>query len=209
LRNAGDRGLTALTYHALNETSAAGSMLSDLGLHPSITINATLKALKTLPIARIFRDYIAKTGRQPNWIFDVSEEDISENLAATQQLSAIFRSVGVKLAIDNFSGRLLPLAVLREMPISELKLSSSFVANCGSSADHTKICKMLIDLAHDLHCSAVAVGVETAAQSQALQNLGCDIGQGFLFGHPLPLKQITAMIKQRSVSADAAEKVVK
>jgi EAL domain-containing protein (putative c-di-GMP-specific phosphodiesterase class I) len=201
LHRAGDRGLTALAHHALLETAAASTMLAELGLNPSITINATLKVLQTLPIARIFRDHVAKTTRQPNWIFDVSEEDISENLATVKHLSAIFRSVGIKLAVDNFSGKMLSLSTLRDLPIAEIKLSPSFVAHCSTNAGHAAVCKALIDLAHDLPCEAVGVGIETVAQSQTLQRLGCDVGQGCLFGHPLPLKQITAMIKQRAVQA--------
>jgi len=200
LQNAGERGLIALAHHALVETSSASSTLSDIGLQPSITINTTIKALKTVPVARIFRDYVARTSRQPNWIFDVSEEDISENRADIKHLSAVFRATGIRLAIDNFSGRLLSLAMLRELPIAEIKLSPNFVSHCGTDPSHTAICKALIELAHDLPCAAVGVGVETVVQAQALQEMGCDVGQGFLFGHPLPLKQITAMIKQRSVA---------
>lgn len=58
----------------------------------------------------------------------------------------------------------------------------------------------MVHLAHDLKSVAVAIGVETSAQAQALEQIGCDVGQGFLYGHPLPLEQLVAMIKQRAAA---------
>jgi EAL domain-containing protein (putative c-di-GMP-specific phosphodiesterase class I) len=199
LKNADERALTALAHHALVETGAAGARLAELGLHPTIAINVTLKSLRTMPVARIFRDYVAKTSRQPNWIFDVSEEDIANNRMILKELDAVFRSIGIKLAVDNFTGKLLPRTALRELPITEIKISPSAVAHCDTKPEDAANCKTLIDLAHELDSTAVGIGVETVGQSQALQRLGCDIGQGFLFGHPLPLEQIIAIIRQRSV----------
>lgn len=200
LKNADERALVALAHHAMTETAAAGSRLAELGLHPTIAINVTLKALRTIPVARIFRDYVAKTSRQPNWLFDISEEDIANNRPALKDLDAVFRSIGIKLAVDNFTGKLLPRAALRDLPIQELKINPSAVAHCHTRPEDAAHCKTLIDLAHQLGCAAVAIGVETNAQSQALIKLGCDVGQGFLFGHPLPLEQIVAIIRQRSVT---------
>jgi len=200
LKNADDRAIIALAHHALVETGAAGARLAELGLYPTIAINVTLKSLRTIPVARIFRDYVAKTSRQPNWIFDVSEEDIANNRQALKELDAVFRSIGIKLAVDNFTGKLLPRTALRDLPITEIKISPSAVAHCDTKPEDAANCKTLIDLAHELESTAVAIGVETVGQSQALQKLGCDVGQGFLFGHPLPLEQIIAIIRQRSVS---------
>ena len=201
LRNAEERTLISLAHHALTETASASARLSDLGLNPTIAVNVTLNALRILPIARIFRDHMAKTTRQPNWIFDVSEEDIANNKTTLKELDAVFRGVGIRLAVDNFTGKLLPRSALRDLPITEIKLSPSAVAHCDSRPDSAANCKTLIDLAHELQSTAVAIGVETVAQSLALQKLGCDVGQGFLFGHPLPLEQIIAIIRQRSVPA--------
>ena len=201
LKNADERALTALAHHALTETGIASARLSELGLNPTIAVNVTLKGLRTLPVARIFRDYVAKTGRQPQWIFDVSEEDIANNRADHKDLNAVFRSIGIRLAVDNFNGKLLPRAALLDLPITEIKLSPAAVAHCATRPDEAATCKALINLAHELKSTAVAIGVETVAQSLALERLGCDVGQGFLFGHPLPLEQIINIIRQRSVSA--------
>lgn len=201
LRNADERSLTALAQQGLIDTATAGARMLELGLNPTIAINVTLKALTTLPVARIVRDYFAKTGRQPNWIFDVGEDDIASNRLILKDISAMLRSLGVKLAVDNFKGRSLAHTILRELPLAEIKLSPAVVARCDSDAEDAAACKQMIDLAHDVLSVAVGVGVETVQQSQALHRMGCDIGQGFLFGQPLPLEQIISMVRQRSVQA--------
>lgn len=201
LKNADEAGLISLLHYALAETGTAGAALSQLGLKLSVSINSTLNALQTLPATRLFRDHAAITGHQRNWIFDVSEEDVAKNRPAIKDLGPMLRAAGVRLAIDNFSGRALPRPVLAELPISEFKLSPKFVAHCHTQSTHVEVCKALISLAHDLRCVAVAMGVETSVQAQALQRMGCDVGQGFLYGHPLPLEQLVTMIRQRSVKS--------
>jgi EAL domain-containing protein (putative c-di-GMP-specific phosphodiesterase class I) len=200
LNNADDASLTALLHHALLETRAVGSELSSLGLKVPISINSTLKALQTLPTAPIFREQLASTGHLRSLIFDVSEEDITKHRAVIENIGPFFRAAGISLAIDNFSGRVLPRSTLQDLPISELKLSPRYVAHCHSQPTYGDVCKALIHLAHDLKSTAVAIGVETSAQAQALEQIGCDVGQGFLYGHPLPLEQLIAMIKQRAAA---------
>jgi len=198
LKNADDSSLTDLMQHALVETGLVAAKLAELGLKPPIAINTSLAGLQTLPLSPAFRDFASKGGQQRNWVFDVSEEDIAKHLPVVNSLGAVLRSLGVKLAIDNFSGRVLARSAIDALPISEFKISPRFVAHCHTKSGHVDVCKALIDLAHDLRSSAVAIGVETAAQCQALQGMGCDVGQGFLFGHPLPFEQIIAMLRQRS-----------
>jgi EAL domain-containing protein (putative c-di-GMP-specific phosphodiesterase class I) len=200
LNNADDESLTALLHHALVETRAAGIELSTIGLKVPISINSTLKALQTLPTSPMFRDHVAATGHLRSWIFDVSEEDIAKHRPVINSLGPLFRAAGIKLAIDNFSGRILPRSTLEELPIAEFKLSSKYVAHCHTQSAHADVCKALIHLAHDLQSVAVAIGVETSAQAQILQQIGCDVGQGFFYGHPLPLEQLIAMIKQRAAT---------
>ena len=198
LNNADDESLTALLHHALLEARAVGSELSTLGLKIPISINSTLKALQTLPTAPIFREHLASTGHLRSLIFDVSEEDITKHRAVIENIGPFLRAAGISLAIDNFSGRVLPRSTLQDLPITELKLSPKYVAHCHSQSTYGDVCKALVHLAHDLKSVAVAIGVETSAQAQALEQIGCDVGQGFLYGHPLPLEQLVAMIKQRA-----------
>src|SRR5947207_516576 len=123
LKNADDSSLTDLMQHALVETGLVAAKLAELGLKPPIAINTSLAALQTLPLAPAFRDFASKGGQQRNWIFDVSEEDIAKHLPIVNSLGAVLRSLGVKLAIDNFSGRVLARSAIDALPISECNIS--------------------------------------------------------------------------------------
>jgi len=198
LKDAGEEDLARLLHYALVETGMVCARLSELGLKLTISINSTLEVLQALLTAPSNRDYLRDAGRQRNVLFDVSEDNIAKSLPAIRTIGPLLRSAGLKLAIDNFSGRMLPRAVLDDLLIAEIKLSPTYVAHCHTKSGHADVCKALIDLAHDLRCAAVAIGVETSAQSEALRRMGCDVGQGFLYGHPLPLEQLIVMIQQRS-----------
>ena len=60
------------------------------------------------------------------------------------------------------------------------------------------LCKSVIDLAHNYRRSAVAMGIEKAADAMALVSMGCDYGQGFLLGQPMPEERFIALLRQRS-----------
>jgi EAL domain-containing protein (putative c-di-GMP-specific phosphodiesterase class I) len=206
LKNATERSLSLLANRALIESGVAAREISALGLNPSIAVNVSLKALQTLPVTAIARDYFAATGQRPKWIFDLTEEDVFANRSVMRDVGALLKWSDSKVAIDNCSGAPLPLAALRELPIAEIKLAPACVARCADSRDDAAACQSLIDLAHAMGKAAVAIGVETGAHTQALERMGCDIGQGFLFGQPLPLHQLARMIRQRAVAVKSTNK---
>ena len=200
LNNADDESLTALLHHALLETRAVGTELSTLGLKVPISINSTLKALQTLPTTPIFRDHLATTGHLRSLIFDVSEEDIAKHRQSSKASARSFAPPVSDLRSTISAAEYCPDRRWKSLPISELKLNPKYVAHCHTQSTYADVCKALVHLAHDLQSVAVAIGVETSAQAQTLQQIGCDVGQGFLYGHPLPLEQLIAMIKQRAAA---------
>jgi EAL domain-containing protein (putative c-di-GMP-specific phosphodiesterase class I) len=104
----------------------------------------------------------------------------------------------VALAIDDFGRGYSSLARLRELPFAELKLDASFVKDCAQDAKNAAICQAVIELAHSFGALAVAEGLETAADVQAVQRMGCDIGQGYVFARPMPNDLFTAVLRQRA-----------
>jgi EAL domain-containing protein (putative c-di-GMP-specific phosphodiesterase class I) len=86
---------------------------------------------------------------------------------------------------------------LKELPFAEMKLDRSFVVGCGTDKVHAPICKTVIDLAHSFGSLAVGIGLEKASDAMALVSMGCDLGQGFLFGQPMPEERFISLLKQR------------
>ena len=84
------------------------------------------------------------------------------------------------------------------MSFAELKLDRGFVVDCGTDKVNAPLCKTVIDLAHNFGSVAVAIGVEKASDAVALVSMGCDYGQGFLFGQPMPEERFVSLLRQRA-----------
>jgi EAL domain-containing protein (putative c-di-GMP-specific phosphodiesterase class I) len=87
---------------------------------------------------------------------------------------------------------------LRELPFAELKLDRSFVTDCGTDKVNAPLCKTVIGLAHNFGAVAAAIGVKKASDAVALVSMGCDYGQGFLFGQPMPEERFASLLRQRA-----------
>jgi diguanylate cyclase len=71
------------------------------------------------------------------------------------------------------------------------------VVGCGTDKAKAPVCKNVIDLAHSFGSLAVGIGLENASDAQALVRMGCDLGQGFLLGQPMPEERFISLLKQR------------
>jgi diguanylate cyclase (GGDEF)-like protein/PAS domain S-box-containing protein len=106
--------------------------------------------------------------------------DTRANVATLERLKA----TGVTLALDDFGTGYSSLGYLGRFPFDAIKIDRSFVAGLGRDAYATAIVRTVVGLGHELGMTVVAEGVETRAQLERLRDLGCDVGQGFLFGRP-------------------------
>jgi EAL domain-containing protein (putative c-di-GMP-specific phosphodiesterase class I) len=198
LKGADDRQLANLTRLALISAMKAGEVFSLLGINLRLAINVSLNSLLHVPIGQIVREHRPTAKEWPGLIFDVTESQLVADRPLLHEILTEIHECGIKLAIDDYSGGQLPLARLKELPFVELKLDRAFVRDCANDKDDAAICQSIIHLAHSFGGVAVAIGVEKAADVTALQSMGCDVGQGFLFGQPMPLKQFVDMLRDRS-----------
>ena len=95
------------------------------------------------------------------------------------------RDRGVTVALDDFGTGYSSLSRLHRFELDVLKIDRSFVAELGPGRRELHLCRAIIELAHSLGLQVVAEGVETAEQRDILVDLGCDYGQGWLFGRPM------------------------
>jgi diguanylate cyclase (GGDEF)-like protein/PAS domain S-box-containing protein len=134
-------------------------------------------------VAGILRD----TGVDPASVFlEITESVLMEDAESTSGALRELKSLGVSLAVDDFGTGYSSLIYLKRFPVDELKVDRTFVAGLLANPEDAAIVAAVVNLAHTLGVKAVAEGVESAAQAARLIELGCDFGQGFHFGRPMP-----------------------
>ncbi len=127
---------------------------------------------------------------------------LASNNAITKQLLA-FQQAGIKISLDDFGTGYSSLSYLRKFNLDYLKIDKSFVYNLEHDAANVALCEAIIVMSHKLNLKVIAEGVETQQQYEVLRRAGCDYGQGFLFGMPLPAEEFEAVLA-RQASAMAA-----
>jgi EAL domain-containing protein (putative c-di-GMP-specific phosphodiesterase class I) len=104
------------------------------------------------------------------------------------------RDLGIRLVIDDFGTGYSSLSYLRQLPIDGLKIDKEFVDAIQLPGSDSLLLATVIDLARSLGLSTTAEGVESRYQFERLQELGCDLAQGYLFGRPLPVDEIDLIL---------------
>ena len=192
-----DESLAHLTEHALLTTLRNWTSFADVGVNLHLSINVPASALSKLPIAEIVAQNRPQSENWPGLILEVTEDQIVRDIAMAKKCAAELKASGVTIAIDDFGAGYSSFSSLRDLPFAELKLDGSFVKNCAIDATNAAICQTAIDLAHRFGSVAVAKGVESMADLQALVVMGCDFGQGMLVAPPTPKERFLELLSQR------------
>ena len=139
--------------------------------------------------------------------FELTEAAIQADPDKAAGVLRELADMGVRLAIDDFGTGYSSLAVLREMPVDEIKIDRSFVSGLTRSTADESIVRSTIGLAHDLELDVVAEGVEDEQTLRRLAELGCDQAQGYYFSRPLALDALLAWFEQPVLDAEPPEPV--
>ncbi len=120
---------------------------------------------------------------------------LASNASIVKQLLA-FQQAGIKISLDDFGTGYSSLSYLRKFNLDFLKIDQSFVFNLEHDSANVALCEAIIVMAHKLGLRVIAEGVETAQQHEILRLAGCDFGQGYLFGMPMPDHAFEALLQQ-------------
>jgi len=194
LAGAGDEELTELAVRAIANALKMSSMLDELGICMTIAINVSVDTLVKLPVVDLVSKHRPRNEQWPGLLFDVPEQQAINKIVALREIFGELEKHRVSLAIDNFGRGNSSFAVFRYLPISEIKIDASFVQGCATNKGNANVCKSMIQLAHNFSRKAAAVGIEANDDAQELKSLGCDLGQGYLFGRPMTEQQLIAML---------------
>jgi diguanylate cyclase (GGDEF)-like protein/PAS domain S-box-containing protein len=156
-----------------------------------VAVNVSVRQLQAPEFVAAVRTALADAGLEPELLtLEITESLLMHDDAATTDVLRELHALGVRLSIDDFGTGHSSLARLRTLPVSELKIDRSFVAEIGPHGECGPIITAIVAMARALGLTVVAEGVETKVQMRALQQLGCDSIQGFLVARPVPLTDL-------------------
>jgi EAL domain-containing protein (putative c-di-GMP-specific phosphodiesterase class I) len=190
--------LAKLAEYALTTTLRNWSMFNDAGFNLQLAINVPASVLSTVPIAELVAAHRPKVDYWPGLILEITEDQIVRDIAVAQRIAPELKAVGVSITIDDFGAGYSSFSSLRALSFGELKVDSTFVKDCATDANNAAICQTAIDLAHRFGSTAVAEGIESMADLQALLVMGCDFGQGVLVAPPMPRERFLELLRQRT-----------
>ncbi|CAK9889074.1 MULTISPECIES: putative bifunctional diguanylate cyclase/phosphodiesterase [Pseudomonas] len=142
-------------------------------------------------------DYVASLTRAlkrfdlpPNLLeVEITESLLMESQQHACAILAQLQQMGIATAVDDFGTGYSSLAYLKMLPIDHLKIDRAFIKDLPQDDDGVAITRAIIDLGHALGFKITAEGIETREQYEFLRNAGCDQGQGYVIGRPMPADQ--------------------
>jgi diguanylate cyclase (GGDEF)-like protein/PAS domain S-box-containing protein len=168
---------------------ARGMRFASCGL----SVNVATQQLVDNSFVEVVQTALGETGIDADslWL-EITETTLMEDAMAAGKALRALRSLGLHLSVDDFGTGYSSLTYLKRFPVETIKIDRSFVSGLGLEADDTSIVEAVVRLGHSLGLSVVAEGVETPLQLKGLRELGCNKGQGYLFGRPRPASIIAA-----------------
>lgn len=167
----------------------------------SVSINVSPKQLQSSILIAEWPSYLHKQHLNKNSLgLEITEGVVLETNSAINHILQQLREAGAQLLIDDFGTGYSSLSYLKKLNADYIKIDKSFVQNLSLYSEDMVLCETIILMAHKLGLKVIAEGIETQEQSNLLQSIGCDFGQGYLFSKPKPLVQLLADYAQQSKS---------
>src|SRR5215218_8275703 len=205
---AGSDVIGPLTVHLIELALRDCAGWRSRGVNAGVDVNLDTGSVLDPQLPREVERLLAKWDLPARAIgFELTEAAIQADPDKAAGVLRELADMGVRLSIDDFGTGYSSLAVLREMPVDEIKIDRSFVAGLTRSTADESIVRSTIGLAHDLELDVVAEGVEDEPTLRRLAELGCDQAQGYFFSRPLKLDALLAWFEQPVLDAEPPEPV--
>ena len=161
----------------------------------TVAVNLTAIDLLDANLSRHLRGLLGKYEVDPSRLcIELTESTVMADPERAQSILARIAAAGVRVSIDDFGTGHSSLAYLKDLPVQEVKIDRSFIADMSVSRNNRMIAKATIQLVHSLGLQVVAEGVEDAQVHSELRGLGCDYAQGYFYSRPQPLEAVEELL---------------
>lgn len=151
-----------------------------------ISINLSPTALRDPGLGDYVAALLRETQLPPSLIkFELTEAALISNVGAARETLERLHAMGIQLMLDDFGTGYSSLSYLQLFPFDFVKIDRPFVNTSGSDQANTGMMSALVQMAGSLNLTAIAEIIETEAAARALQEMGCEYGQGYYFSEPI------------------------
>ncbi|MBJ7550214.1 EAL domain-containing protein [Marinomonas ostreistagni] len=132
-------------------------------------------------------------------ILEITESMLMHQHENVSKQLLTFRDHGIHVALDDFGTGYSSLAYLNQLDIDFIKIDKSFIRDLDTGKSAQDLCEAIISMAHKLGLQVIAEGIETESQLSFLTSFQCDMGQGYLYAKPLPVKELTTLLAEKNI----------
>lgn len=200
--------LDTLTYALLDQSLAHLAGWHRDGQMIGLSLNVSPRTMRDVRFVDRVRASLDNADIEPRWLtLEITESVmVSEREHSLRQLARL-RRLGCRIAIDDFGTGYSSMAYLKSLPVDEIKIDKSFVAELGENPKDEIIVRAIVDLGHRFGLSVTAEGVETDVAWALLSSIDCDTIQGFRLARPLTADALNAWLSQRTATPMVTERV--
>jgi diguanylate cyclase (GGDEF)-like protein/PAS domain S-box-containing protein len=160
-----------------------------------VAVNVSPRQLQSTDFLEMVDETLARHGVDPSWLtLEITESVLVQDSEEVMRRLCDLDRRGITLALDDFGTGYSSLSYLHRFPIQILKIDQSFVRGMDEHEDRKKILSAIVSLASSLGLELIAEGIETEPQARHLRGLGCEYGQGYHLGRPVPVDAMDALL---------------
>jgi diguanylate cyclase (GGDEF)-like protein len=175
-----------ITDFVLHEACSQAAQWRRDGLEIGLAINLSGRDLSNRSLVRNITAHLGANGLPASSLsLEITETEVMADIAEASDVLGQLSELGVRIAVDDYGTGYSSLAYLHRLPVNELKLDRSFVANVAADQSNSIIVRSSIAMAHSLGLTVVAEGAEDEVTCAILADAGCDAVQGYYFSPPL------------------------
>ena len=171
----------------------------------SVSVNVSPAQLREGNLAAEVEQFLSDSSVNPKRLtLEITESVLMDEVDVIAEQLTRLRQMGCSIAVDDFGTGYSSLGYLRKFPFDVLKIDRTFVTSLGQNSHDTELVRTIIDLAHRLNVRTVAEGISSPEELRILRDLGCQLGQGFLFAKPVTWLELVDMTFGREVATAIA-----
>jgi diguanylate cyclase (GGDEF)-like protein/PAS domain S-box-containing protein len=180
------------------------------GTRLSVSVNVSGVQITQPDVVSRVAAVLDRTGVDPSRVaLEMTESVLMRDAEETLSVLRALKDLGVRLHVDDFGTGYSSLSYLKRFPVDAVKVDRSFVDGLANDPEDIAIVEAIISLAHTLGIEVIAEGVESLPQLQALQAMGCESAQGYLFSRPVPAQDVARTLVEIPAARRSDENAVR